>query len=60
MAGYRLIALAIAFLAGAVLVGAGASADQYNKGIQIPGSVIMFLTGPWILLELILSYRNKK
>jgi hypothetical protein len=52
--GYRLIALAIVLLAGAVLVATG------NNDLQVLGSMLMLPSGILLLIDLVLSYIIKK
>lgn len=52
--GYRLIALAVILLAGAVLV-----ATRVND-LQVIGSILMLISGIMLLFDLVLSYTIKK
>ena len=60
MAGYRLIALAIVVLAGAILATAGATPLGSMQYLVSVGLILMSVSGLWLLIDLVLTYITKK
>jgi hypothetical protein len=54
MNGHRIIALALALIAGAITLHGGDSRDQ------AVGRMIMVVSGIWLLIELLITYKAKK